>query len=253
MTETPATHINDVLNNIVLGCEANGLGDLPFVRDARRMIGLSPVPLPVPVTQEVLKPCPHCKVKPFVFENNVPGNWYGSIECDNTNCDVRPSVAFSGAFCEAVSEAEEWNILSSTAKAGDPSIVFDWKQVSEREWIAKIAPGWSAQVCQSLGDDTWSFVVNNSGRCSLASKDEAVEQAELWTRERIALAVASARKVFATFSLYPISGSVVASPVLEDLSAADVELFEYAVGRLPDEWQDDGATLLAKVKAAQAA
>ncbi|MCV9964286.1 hypothetical protein OIU34_20580 [Pararhizobium sp. BT-229] len=38
MASTPASNLIDVLKNIVLACEANGLRDLPFVRDGRRII-----------------------------------------------------------------------------------------------------------------------------------------------------------------------------------------------------------------------
>ncbi|MCZ7861498.1 hypothetical protein O9X98_08810 [Agrobacterium salinitolerans] len=251
MTGNSEPNVIDVLKNMTLACEENGLGDLPFVRDARRFISRSPVPLSTPVTQEALTPCPHCKSKPFVSENNVPGNWYGWIECDNTSCDVRPSISFTGPFCEAVSEAEEWNILAATAKAGEPSIVFDWKQITPRVWRVKVAPGWNAEVCQSMGDDTWSFKVNDSGRCNLASKEDAVEQAEAWTRARIASAVAEASKVFATFSLYPV-GESDATEAVEEISASDLELFEYAISRLPEVWEEEGKALLAKVKGAKA-
>ena len=38
MTSAPASNLIDVLKNIVLACEANGLRDLPFVRDGRRIV-----------------------------------------------------------------------------------------------------------------------------------------------------------------------------------------------------------------------
>jgi hypothetical protein len=60
--------------------------------------------------QDTLKPCPKCGSKPIVSENNVPGNWYGYVECDNVDCDDPPSICYGGEFsAEAVAE---WNALS---------------------------------------------------------------------------------------------------------------------------------------------
>ncbi|MDW9478673.1 hypothetical protein GOB57_08140 [Sinorhizobium meliloti] len=42
MNRTPASNVIDVLKNIVLACEANGLRDLPFVRDGRRVVDAHP-------------------------------------------------------------------------------------------------------------------------------------------------------------------------------------------------------------------
>lgn len=42
MTSAPASNVIDVLKNIVLACEANGLKDLPYVRDGRRFIDVHP-------------------------------------------------------------------------------------------------------------------------------------------------------------------------------------------------------------------
>lgn len=66
----------------------------------------------VPVmTKAMLQRCPHCQSEPVVSENNVPGNWYGVIECDNSDCDERPSVYYNGGFRAAVDEVAEWNML----------------------------------------------------------------------------------------------------------------------------------------------
>ncbi|MCV9964253.1 hypothetical protein OIU34_20415 [Pararhizobium sp. BT-229] len=148
---------------------------------------------------------------------------------------------FSGPFSEAVEEARQWNSLTSETRP-EPLIVFDWKQVSDREWRADVAPGWEAEICQSLGDDTWSFRVNNAGRCMLASKEEAVCQAEEWMRSRIARAVAQARAVFTAFSLYPSpeANAAAASPqidaadigrALKAMAAENLERYRAAVGK----------------------
>lgn len=238
MTQRPESDAIEVLKNVVLTCEANGLRDLPFVLDAKRLIEQSAAA--AVVTQASLKPCPHCKTKPFVSENNIPGDWYGYIECDNTSCEVRPSISFSGPFSEAVEEADQWNGLSSETPA-EPQIVFDWQQVSNREWRADVAPGWWAEIRQSLSDDTWSFRVNNSGHCNLVSKEEAVTQAEEWMRSRVARAVSEARAVFAAFSLFPSpEAEGAAAPgidaadigrTLKTLAVAEPERYRAAVGK----------------------
>jgi hypothetical protein len=42
MTHASELNVIDVLKNLVLACEANGLRDLPFVQDARRVIDAPP-------------------------------------------------------------------------------------------------------------------------------------------------------------------------------------------------------------------
>lgn len=63
------------------------------------------------MTKAMLQRCPHCQSEPVVSENNVPGNWYGFIECDNRRCDERPRVCYGGPFSDAVDEVAEWNML----------------------------------------------------------------------------------------------------------------------------------------------
>ncbi|TLX16414.1 hypothetical protein [Rhizobium sp. MHM7A] len=66
----------------------------------------------VPVmTKAMLQRCPYCQSVPVVSENNVPGNWYGLILCDNGDCEERPSVLYGGTFADAVDEVAEWNML----------------------------------------------------------------------------------------------------------------------------------------------
>ena len=194
-------NLTDVLKNVLIACEANGLRDLPFVRDARHAVER----IRDRQAHDALRPCRHCGAKPLVSENNVPGNWYGHIECGNAKCDVRPCVGYGGTLADASEEIAEWNNLAGTAD--HPEIVFDWKKVSEREWRATVATGWEAEVIHSLGDGTWSFRVNNSGRSQLASKDEAVRQAEEWMRVRVIAAVADARRVLDAFALPHASGT----------------------------------------------
>ena len=205
------TTVMDILKNVMLACEANGLRDLPFVRDARRVID-GDLPVSREAMTKALQPCPHCGTKPSVSENNVPGDWYGHIECDDVTCSVRPSVMFRGPFEEASEFVHEWNVLSSYA-VEEPKIDFDWRQLSDRKWVADVAPGWKVEVTQSLGDDTWSFRVNNSGRCFLSSREIAIEQGEVWLRDRVAEKVADARAVFAAFSLVPLVRENVREPL----------------------------------------
>ncbi|RRY08830.1 hypothetical protein [Brucella anthropi] len=74
-----------------------------------------------------------------------------------------------------------------------------WKQTSERVWDAVIAEGWKARVVHALGDDTWSYVVNHSGRCFLSSKEDAMRQAEDNAKDRIWSEIIAARKTIAAF------------------------------------------------------
>lgn len=85
--------------------------------------------------------------------------------------------------------------------APNPGIVIDWKQQDDRTWTADIADGWSAEVRQSLGDDTWSFIVNRSGRCYLDSRETAIRLAEENARERIAYAIREAACTSRAFGL----------------------------------------------------
>jgi len=153
MTEKPSPNVIDVLKNILLACEANGLRDLPFVRDAR---------------------------------------WF--IE--------QPSGSGVQLFSEAADEVGERNGPSGHAPETDtePLVSFDWKEVAPGKWRADVAPGWHASVNRSTGD-TWSFFINGSGRSYLATREEAVGQAEVWMRSRIAEAVENARQVLAAFSV----------------------------------------------------
>jgi hypothetical protein len=71
--------------------------------------------------KDSLKPCPKCGVLPVVSENNVPGNWYGYVECDNSDCDDRQAICYSGTFsAEAV---DEWNALSDPKPQPDDAMV----------------------------------------------------------------------------------------------------------------------------------
>lgn len=75
----------------------------------------------------------------------------------------------------------------------------EWKQTSERVWDAVIAEGWKARVVHALGDDTWSYVVNHSGRCCLPSKEDAMRQAEDNANDRIWSEIIAARRTIAAF------------------------------------------------------
>jgi hypothetical protein len=71
--------------------------------------------------QETLKPCPKCGTRPSVSENNVPGNWYGYVECGNLDCEDQPSICYGGEFsAEAV---DEWNALSDPKPEPDEATV----------------------------------------------------------------------------------------------------------------------------------
>lgn len=83
----------------------------------------------------------------------------------------------------------------------NPAIVIGWVQEDERTWTASIAEGWDARVRQSLVDDTWSFIVNQSGRCYLDSKETAFRLAEENARERIADAIRHAARTSRAFGL----------------------------------------------------
>jgi hypothetical protein len=83
----------------------------------------------------------------------------------------------------------------------NPDLVFDWQQQDGRTWVAKIAEGWTAKVVQSLGDSTWSFVVNRSGNCYLDSKETAMRLAEEDARKRIGYAIREAARTSRAFSL----------------------------------------------------
>lgn len=68
------------------------------------------------MTEDMLQKCPYCKSKPFVSENNVPGNCYGVIECDGKDCPERPSVMYSGEFVHSSEGVAEWNLLPVTVE-----------------------------------------------------------------------------------------------------------------------------------------
>lgn len=111
----------------------------------------------------------------------------------------------TSGFASAVVEA--FRIARSVTEAilplpvPNPDIVIEWVQEDDRTWNAVIADGWSARVRQSLGDDTWSFVVNQSGRCNLGSRETAMEMAEKNARERIADAIRDAARTSRSFCL----------------------------------------------------
>jgi len=79
----------------------------------------------VKMHKSMLQKCPHCGSVPMVSENNVPGNWYGFIECDNSDCEKRPQVSFSEDFERAVEAVAEWNLL--------PIVVEPAHEVASRE------------------------------------------------------------------------------------------------------------------------
>lgn len=81
------------------------------------------------MTKGMLQPCPYCQSTPMVSENSVPGNWYGVIECDNADCEERPSVHFGGDFESAVEEVAEWNMLPLQPAA----VVAAQKAAAEKE------------------------------------------------------------------------------------------------------------------------
>lgn len=82
----------------------------------------------------------------------------------------------------------------------NPEISIEWKQQDDRTWFADIADGWSARVRHGF-DDTWSFIVNQSGRCYLDSKETAIRLAEEAARERIADAIREAASTSRAFGL----------------------------------------------------
>jgi hypothetical protein len=84
--------------------------------------------------------------------------------------------------------------------APNPGIVIDWQQQDDRTWTADIADGWSARVRHGF-DDTWSFVVNQSGRCYLDSRETAIRLAEENARARIADAIREAASTSRAFGL----------------------------------------------------
>jgi hypothetical protein len=86
------------------------------------------------MTKAMLQRCPYCHATPFVSENNQPGNWYGIIECDNTDCDERPSVHYGGTFSDAVEEVAEWNMLPlQPAAVVAAQIAAEEKEKADRE------------------------------------------------------------------------------------------------------------------------
>ena len=94
----------------------------------------------VPVmTKAMLQRCPYCQSVPVVSENNVPGNWYGLILCDNGDCEERPSVLYGGTFADAVDEVAEWNMLPlkpSAVVAAQTAADDQEKASREREILA---------------------------------------------------------------------------------------------------------------------
>lgn len=84
--------------------------------------------------------------------------------------------------------------------APNPEIVIEWQQQDDRTWTADIADGWSAPVRHGF-DDTWSFVVNQSGRCYLDSRETAIRLAEENARVRIADAIREAACTSRAFGL----------------------------------------------------
>jgi hypothetical protein len=86
------------------------------------------------MSEAMLQRCPYCHATPFVSENNQPGNWYGIIECDNTDCDERPSVHYGGTFSDAVEEVAEWNMLPlQPAAVVAAQIAAEEKEKADRE------------------------------------------------------------------------------------------------------------------------
>lgn len=60
-----------------------------------------------------------------------------------------------------------------------------WDQTKANEWRWSPAKGYEAIVTKSLGDGTWSFRVNNTGRCDLPNNHVAFGMAEAAMKERI--------------------------------------------------------------------
>jgi hypothetical protein len=79
----------------------------------------------VKMNKDMLQKCPHCGSTPMVSENNVPGNWYGYITCENSACEERPSVCYGGSFDSAIEEVAEWNRL--------PVVIEPAHEVASRE------------------------------------------------------------------------------------------------------------------------
>ncbi len=84
--------------------------------------------------------------------------------------------------------------------APNPGIVIEWQQQDDRTWTADIADGWDATVRHGF-DDTWSFIVNHSGRCYLDSRETAIRLAEENARDRIAAAIREAASTSRAFGL----------------------------------------------------
>lgn len=84
--------------------------------------------------------------------------------------------------------------------APNPDISIEWQQQDDRTWFADIADGWSARVRHGF-DGTWSFIVNQSGRCYLDSRETAIRLAEENARERIANAIREAASTSRAFGL----------------------------------------------------
>ena len=109
--------------------------------------------------------------------------------------------AFPSAIVEAYMLATAVTAAILAMPEPNPAIVIDWVQEDERTWTAAIADGWSAKVRQSLGDGTWSFIVNRSGRCYLDSKETAFRLAEENARARITDAIRHAARTSRAFGL----------------------------------------------------
>lgn len=93
------------------------------------------------------------------------------------------------------------SVTAAVLPAANPAVVIEWVKEDDRTWTAAIADGWDARVRQSLGDGTWSYVVNRSGNCYLDSRETAIRLAEEDARKRIAEAIRYSARTSRAFSL----------------------------------------------------
>ncbi|MEP5732339.1 MAG: hypothetical protein ABJL67_23565 [Sulfitobacter sp.] len=96
------------------------------------------------------------------------------------------STSFCGHTSEPapmdVAEAARWDAEQLMSLIGVPT----YNQVRVNEWVWNISDDYTVVLTKSLGgDQDWSFRVNNSGRCFIASMEEAKAMAFDALREEI--------------------------------------------------------------------